>query len=275
MSDTFSREDLAKDTGTAEAQADEAADETVGENEVVSDEAIAEAREARTTRPTAEQADAMQREAAERVELVDDEEIPDLSEEPMPDLSDPDINYDNDRYRERTQQWIKKQARREVTATKLNANIDSSCAEFAKTHKDWNAVVRDNKVLQENQLHPLAGAAVGGSKLVAEILYAFGKDPAYAIAVAAMPPARQLLEVGKLKQRIVARKSRAPAATATPTRTDQGAQRQQTLTRKAAAPSTRDEQMKPGTSMQDFVQRDRLAREAQRQANRKARGLGK
>jgi hypothetical protein len=276
MPDTFSRDDLAtygkerpEDTVSAEAQTDETDNEDGDE-----------AAEVRATRPTAEQAEAIQRDAAERaVELVEDEEIPDLSDEAMPDeampdLSDPDIEYDSDKLREKTGRWVKRQMHREmhreITATKLKAHIDNNCAEFAKTHKDWNTVVRDNPVLQANQLHPLAGAAVGASKYVAQLLYAFGKDTAYAARVAAMTPGRQLVEVGKLKQK-VAIENQKRTATATVQRTDQGAR--QTLTRKVQGPASRDEQMKPGTTMSDFVQRERQAKQAKTDASRRLRGL--
>jgi hypothetical protein len=273
---TFTREEIASygkgpaddKTAAPADEADEAAeaaadDEVVGDAvaEEVVDDAAAEAAsddadaEVRATRPTAEEAEAVQRDAAEHSMMEENEELPDLSDEPMPDMADADINFDTDRLAERTKSWIQRQARREITAQRLNANIESGIAVAKTRYKDFDAVVTFNPILKANQLHPLAGAAVGASKYVGEMLYYFGRNPDYAKRVAAMPPAQQLLEVGMVKAKIIAEARRRGLAAVARA---EGGQRQQTPARKAPArkgPPSREEQLK--TSVQDIAKQSR------------------
>src|ERR1700722_14474328 len=76
-------------------------------------------------------------------------------DEPMPDLADADIAFDNDKYRAKMQKWSRDQAKiaareivREMTgqdeADKRRASIEKKVYDFAKTHKDYTAVVTNN-----------------------------------------------------------------------------------------------------------------------------------
>src|SRR5271166_2098007 len=142
---------------------------------------------------------------------------PEVKDEPMPDMADPDIAFDNDKYRAKMQKWTKDQiaistraAVREVTgadeAAKLRAVVEKRIEDFAKTHKDYTAVVTNNPVLAQNQLCPDAGIAVAQSEHVARLLYEFGKDTALAIRTAKQSPAQQCITIGKMIAKIEAEK---------------------------------------------------------------------
>src|ERR1700689_93499 len=118
-----------------------------------------------------------------------------VEDDPMPDLADADIAFDNDKYRAKMQKWSRDQAKiaareivREMTgadeAQKRRATVEKKIEEFAKTHKDYTAVVTNNPILAANQLCPDAGIAVAQSDHVARLLYEFGKDTALAIRTA-------------------------------------------------------------------------------------------
>src|SRR5271166_3076930 len=142
---------------------------------------------------------------------------PEVKDEPMPDMADPDIAFDNDKYRAKMQKWTKDQiaistraAVREVTgadeAAKRRAVVEKRIEDFAKTHKDYTAVVTNNPVLAQNQLCPDAGIAVAQSEHVARLLYEFGKDTALAIRTAKQSPAQQCITIGKMIAKIEAEK---------------------------------------------------------------------
>ena len=222
MTSTFTRDDLAK---YGEQTAAEKQEEVVEE---VADEAADEATEAR---PDAEQA---ARPAA--VERMPDEEPPlrftdQLTDEPMPDLSDSDIAFNNDKYREKMAGWVKAQGRIEArrllqeervakSTQKTRQTVEAKVEVFEKDHPDFKTVVRDNPVLAKNQLHPEAGALVARSKYTAELLYKFGKNPDLAVRTAQASPIQQGIIVDRLIAEIENEKVKSAP------------QRQPTLTRK-------------------------------------------
>jgi hypothetical protein len=224
-------------------------------------------------------------------------EAPPVEDEPMPDLSDPDVNFDTDKLRVKTQKWIKQQAKAEATAivnnitgktavAKLEAEVNAKVAEFSKTHPDFDKVVNKNPVLIANQLTPEASLAVAQSEYAADILYAFGQDPTYAVRVAKQTTAQQLKELGKLEAKIEAAKAVAAATTTQPDKGQQPAggakpAKQKSLTQapppptptRAAGRPTEREETDPNLSMDDFAKRHRERKQVARAASRKARGL--
>lgn len=222
--------------------------------------------------------------------------VAEIKDEPMPDLADPDVAFDNDKYRAKMQKWSKDQARlaareavREVTGAdatqKLNESVDAKVAEFAKTHPDFKTIVTDNPVLAKNQLAPDAGLAVAQSEHTADLLYAFGQDPGLAIRVARQSPAQQLLTIGKMIAKIEADKLAAATATKTKTPTAQppGAKpgQKKSITQApppprptpaAGRPAARD-QLDPNMDMNEFARQHRAGKQAGRDANRRQRGL--
>lgn len=219
------------------------------------------------------------------------------ADDPMPDLSDPDINYDTDKLRAKTQKWIKaqitagtKQVVSDITgqtaAQKLEEEVNTKLATFASSHSDWETKVAKNQVLIQNQLSPVASLMVAKSEHTADILYAFGNDPTMAIKVAKQTPEQQLVSLGKLEAKIEAAKEAAAATTTT----DKGKQpvttakvvKQKSLTqapppptavKAAGRPAERDE-TDPNLSMDDFARRHREKKQTGRAQMRKARGLG-
>jgi len=233
MNNSFERDDLAEEVEEMPA-ADEAADETVDDAEV----------------------EAAQRVAAEQTTREDDELLPDIADEPMPKLHDPDIYFDENKLEAKTSEWISRKASKALTQAQLRAQIDTRIQAFRKSHPDFDDVVVKNRVLIENQLSPVAGLAVASSKDVAALLYEFGRNPAYAMQVARMPPAQQLLQVGKLKAKIASRSR----ATATTRDADQGSAQRQVR----KGPISREQELQGGESMNDFARRSRNEKKVRR-----------
>lgn len=214
-------------------------------------------------------------------------------DEPMPDLSDADIAFDNDKYRAKMQKWSKDQAKiaareivREMTGAdetvKRRANVEKKIEEFAKTHKDYKAVVTENPVLAANQLCPDAGIAVAQSEHVARILYEFGKDTALAIRTAKQSPAQQLIAIGKIIAKIEAEKP-AAASGSKQNGSQPNAQPGQKKSITQAPPPPRPtsgggsgakrDVLDPNMSMDDFARQHRGSKQSARENARKMRGL--
>lgn len=218
------------------------------------------------------------------------------TDDPMPDLSDPDINFDTDKLRAKTAKWIKSQIANgtksvisEVTgqseAEKVRAAVETRVATFAATHSDWDVKVAKNPVLVANQLSPEAARVVAKSEHVAEILYAFGNDPGLAVKTAKQPIDQQLVTLGKVIAKIEAAKE---AASTTTNKNGQknladGAKpsKQKSLTQappppsatKAAGRPNERDITDPTMDMDEFARKHREGKQAGRQASRKARGL--
>src|SRR6266850_1512069 len=88
---------------------------------------------------------------------------PVVEDEPMPDLADADIAFDNDKYRAKMQKWSRDQAKiaareivREMTgadeAARRRTAVEEKIEKFAKVTPDYEAVVTKNPVLAANQL---------------------------------------------------------------------------------------------------------------------------
>jgi hypothetical protein len=220
---------------------------------------------------------------------------------PMPNMADPEINFDDDKYRAKMQEWSKKTARAEARAIvremtgaaqantlleQVNAKVDA----FAKEHPEFQEVVTNNAVLKANQLAPDAGLAVARSAYTPELLMRFGSDPGFAIRVAKMTPADQLLVVGEMIAEIKAEKKVAGKTTTTTVSTNKtttaprgGAQPAARKSVSQAPPppratsgggvNKRIDPLDPNTSMDDFVREHRKGKETARQENRRLRGL--
>lgn len=227
-------------------------------------------------------------------------EAPLVEDDPMPDLTDPDINFDTDKLRAKTQKWVDdriakgtQRVVKEITGQsakeKLEADVNTKIAAFSQTHKDYDKVVTKNPVLIANQLSPVASLELAQSEHVADMLYEFGKDPAFAIRVAKMNPAQQIKAIGRLEATIEARKEAEKEAAATSQSKDGqqtpagGAKppKQKSLTQapppptptRAAGRPTEREETDPNLSMDDFAKRHREKKQVARAASRKARGL--
>lgn len=215
---------------------------------------------------------------------------PPVEDEPMPDLADPDIAFDNDKYRAKMQKWTKDQAAitarqivREMTgqneAVARHAAVEKKIEEFAKTHKDYTAVVTNNPVLAAHQLGPDAGAAVAQSEHVARILYEFGKDTALAIRTAKMSPAQQCIQVGKMIAKIEEEHARSASKNGSKPDAQPGQKKSitkapppPTPTRGGGRPAERDI-VDPNMSMEEFARRHRGSKQSLRENARKMRGL--
>jgi hypothetical protein len=211
-------------------------------------------------------------------------------DEPMPDLADADIAFDNDKYRAKMQKWSRDQAKiaareiiRETTganeAAKRRAAVEKNIEEFAKTHKDYKAVVTDNPVLAANQLAYDAGSAVAQSEHVARILYEFGKDTALAIRTAKQSPAQQLITIGKIIAKIESEATSGSKQNGSKPNAQQG--QQKSITR-APPPPTRTtgggravgrDITDPNMSVEEFARQHRLGKQSVRENARKLRGL--
>ena len=221
---------------------------------------------------------------------------PVVEDEPMPDLADADIAFDNDKYRAKMKKWTKDQAAltarqivQEMTgqteAAKRRAKAEEEIQEFAKTHKDYTAVVTNNPVLARHQLCPDAGAAVARSGYVGELLYEFGKDTALATRTAKMTPADQCIQVGKMIARLEAKKEAAgtsgskqngngskPNAQNGQKKSITKAPPPPTPTRAGGSALARDP-TDPNMSVEEFARQHRLGKQSARDTARKMRGL--
>lgn len=210
---------------------------------------------------------------------------------PMPDLADPDVNFDNDKYRAKMEKWIDDRADmraakklRELTGADETARrrteTEKKVEDFKKTHKDYSVVVEQNPVLAANQLAYDAGAAVIQSEHTARLLYEFGKDTALAIRTAKQSPAQQLITIGKMIAKIEL--EQAPSK-----KTGNGSQpnaqpgQKKSITKAPPPPtptvgggraSGRDI-LDPNMSMDDFVRQHRGSKQSAREQHRKMRGL--
>ena len=219
---------------------------------------------------------------------------PAVEDEPMPDLSDPDIAFDNDKYRAKMKKWTKDQAAltarqivQEMTgqseAVKRRAKVEEEIKEFAKTHKDYTAVVTNNPVLAQHQLCPDAGAALAQSGYVGELLYEFGKDTALAIRTAKMSPAQQCMQVGRMIERIEGRAGNTSGSKQNGNGSKPNAQNGQKKSITQAPPPPRatpaggraNERsvVDPNMSMEEFARRHRGSKQSGREQARKLRGL--
>jgi hypothetical protein len=211
-------------------------------------------------------------------------------DEPMPDMSDEDVAFDNDKYRAKMTTWVKNQgrieARRELRAAaenqrvaSANAPVEAKIVAFEKDHPDFASKVRTNKVLATHQLDPVAGKMVAKSEYTAELLYQFGTDTAMAIRVSKMDADDQVLAINDMIAKIKAGK-KAPATPATP-QTGAKPVAKKSITQAPPPPRltsgggravARDVQ-DPSMGMDEFARQHYAGKQAARAQNRKQRGL--
>jgi hypothetical protein len=215
---------------------------------------------------------------------------PVVEDEPMPDMADQDIAFDNDKYRAKMQKWARDQAKiaareiiREETGAKEAATrreiVEKRIEEFAKTHPDYKKVVTQNPVLAANQLAQDAGAAVAQSEHVARILYEFGKDPALAVRTAKQSPAQQLVTIGKIIAKIELEAYSGSKQNGS--RPDAKPGQQKSITKAPPPPTpTRGggraagrDIVDPNMSMEEFARLHRGSKQSAREQHRKMRGL--
>jgi hypothetical protein len=220
---------------------------------------------------------------------------PVIEDEPMPDLSDTDIAFDNDKYRAKMQKWSRDQAKiaareivREMTGAddvaKRRAAVEEKIEKFAKAHPDYKAVVSENPVLAANQLAPDAGIAVAQSEHTARLLYKFGKDTALAIRTARQSPAQQLITIGKMiaeiesEDRVNASKAKQNGNGSKP---DAQPGQKKSITKAPPPPTptkgggraqSRDP-VDPNMSMEEFARQHRGSKQSARENARRMRGL--
>jgi hypothetical protein len=220
---------------------------------------------------------------------------------PIPDMSDEDVAFDSDKYRAKMQEWSTKNARyqarviiREMTgaaqAQSLAEQVNTKVETYAKEHPEFQEVVTNNPVLRANQLAQDAGLAVARSAYTPELLMKFGQDPAFAIRVAKLSPADQLLVVGEMIADVKAEKKAGKTTTttastnkSTTTANRGGAQPAARKSISQAPPpprattgggaNVRFNPLDANASMDDFVRDHRKGKETARQENRRLRGL--
>jgi hypothetical protein len=231
-----------------------------------------------------------------------------IENDPMPDMSDADVNFDTDKLRAKTQKWIQAQVKSGVKTAiaefkgsseseVLKTAVDSKISKFSETHDDWKKTVADNQTLIKNQLGPDAAITIAKSPFTAEILYHFGKNPDLAVSTAKLSAAEQILVVGEVVAKIKADKAAEAAATNAGGNTNKGNSKpnaqgngktvpgaqpgkQKSLTQAPPPPSpTRAggraqprDILDPQMSMDEFARRHREEKQAKRQANRQAQG---
>jgi hypothetical protein len=215
---------------------------------------------------------------------------PVVEDEPMPDLADADIAFDNDKYRAKMQKWSRDQAKiaareivREMTgqdeAVKRRAVVEERIEKFAKANPDYKQVVTENPVLAANQLAPDAGIAVAQSEHVARILYEFGKDTALAIRTAKQSPAQQLIQVGKIIAKIEAETASGSKQNGSKPNAQPGQKKSITQAppppraTSAGGRATERDVVDPNMSMDEFARRHRGGKQSAREQHRKMRGL--
>jgi hypothetical protein len=212
-----------------------------------------------------------------------------LGDKPMPRMEDEDVNFDVDKLQAKTEQWIDARAELkaerafqrltgQTEAQKARDAIDAKMETFAKTHDDFETVVKKNKVLHANQLAPPAAGMVGRSEYTAEIVYRFGKDLGLTVRAAKADPVQQMLIVADMIAEIKAEKKAAGTKTPQP-----GAKPGATKSITRAPPPPRPTQaggravardvLDPTMSMDDFARQHRDSTQAARAQNRKQRGL--
>jgi hypothetical protein len=214
-------------------------------------------------------------------------------DEPMPDLSDPDVNFDTDKLRAKTAKWVKTQVANGVKAQlnehvgkteeqKILDSFNANVEQFAASHPDWETKVAKNPVLLQNQLLPVAARTIAKSEYAADILYEFGNDPGLAVKTAKKSIDQQIVTIGE----VIAKIKAAKAAKVTPpdTKTPVGGAKppkQKSLTNappppsatKAAGRADPRDVTDPNMDMDEFARRHREGKQAGRNASRKARGL--
>ena len=220
---------------------------------------------------------------------------------PMPDMADQDIQFDTDKYRAKMAEWSSKNARKEARAivremtgaaqaNTLVEQVNKKVEAYSAEHPEFADVVTNNPVLRANQLAPDAGLAVARSPYTAELLMRFGNDPAFAVRVAKMHPAEQLMVIGEMVAEIKVEKKAAGTTktttaptTKSTTATSGGAQPAARKSVSQAPPPPRAtpaggrahtlDPLDPNLSMDDFVRSHRSAKQSAREQNRKQRGL--
>jgi|SRR5208337_3399051 len=213
-------------------------------------------------------------------------------DEPMPDMSDPDIAFDNDKYRAKLAKWIDDRADKraeqklramtgQTEAAKRRAEFEQSVEEFAKTHKDYTAVVTKNPVLAENQLCAEAGGAVVQSGHGARILYEFGKDTALAIRTAKQSPVQQLITIGKMIAKIESETTSGSKQNGNGSKPNAQMGQKKSITQAPSPPTpvkgagrvvARDP-TDPNMSVEEFARQHRMGKQSARQQARTLRGL--
>jgi hypothetical protein len=215
-------------------------------------------------------------------------------DEPMPDLADADIAFDNDKYRAKMQKWSRDQAKiaareivREMTgadeAARRRANVEKRIEEFAKVTPDYEAVVTKNQVLAANQLAFDAGVAVAQSEFTAQLLYKFGKDTALAIRTAKQSPAQQLITIGEMiaECKAEARNTSKSKQNGNGSKPDAQSGQKKSITQAPPPPratvaggrANERDIVDPNMSMEEFARRHRGSKQSLRENARKMRGL--
>lgn len=213
-----------------------------------------------------------------------------VEDEPMPDMSDPDVAFDNDKYRAKMQKWQDKRIDARVdaglrrasgadAAQKVLKEVETKVETFAKDHPDFDVKVRKNKVLAQNPLGPDAGAVIAESEHTADLLYAFGNDPGLAIRTARMSPRQQVMQVTNMIRDIEDAKKANGGKKPVP-RT--GAQPGKKSITQAPPPPRATQgggRVQPrdvtdsAMSMEEFARQHRAGKQSARDATRKGRGL--
>src|ERR1700722_4167105 len=216
---------------------------------------------------------------------------PPVEDEPMPDMADADVAFDNDKYRAKMAKWVKTQTAAAAdaavrrasgadAATKVLQAVETKVETYAKDHADFDAVVRKNKVLAQNPLGPDAGAIIAESDHTAELLYRFGKDPGLAIRTARMSPRQQVMQVTNMIRDIEdEKKANGGKKPVPPTGAKPGQKKSITqapppprATQGGGRGQTR-EVTDPSMGMEEFARQHRAGKQAARDASRKGRGL--
>lgn len=203
---------------------------------------------------------------------------PDLADQPMPKLTDPDVNFDQDELDSKMEKWqaarearIEDRVIRKVTGqsaqAELNRAVNSKLDAFEEANPGFKKKI-GNQTLIKNQLAQPASLVIARSPFTADILNYFGDNLEDAVRIAKLDPQEQLVEVGEIVATIKAAKR---TNTANPSKTGKapvpaanaGAKKSQTkappppsATRAAGRTQTRDV-TDPSMEMDDFAAKHR------------------
>ena len=210
-------------------------------------------------------------------------------DEPMPDMADEDVAFDNDKFRSKMSNWVKTQgrieARRELRAAaeaqanrSISASLETKVEAFEKEHPDFKQKVRENKQLAAHQLHPFAGRKVMKSEYTADLLYQFGNDLPLAIRTARMDPEDQVSVIDDMIAKIKAKKANVKN---NPTDTGAKPGAKKSITQAPPPPRatpaggrpTAKNVLDPSMGMDEFARQHRQGKQSARVESRKGRGL--
>lgn len=208
----------------------------------------------------------------------------------MPQLDDPDIDFDPKKLATKQALWMRKAINQGVqtalkaasgqqTVAQVQDTFVSRIETFKQTHKDWDIKVRNPALPQLSQA---ASSVIAHSEIGPQILYHIAEDLGLAQRIAKMSPELQAAKLGEITAEL--KLKAAPVDPKAPKQPVVGAKPAVKKSVSNAPPpptptpagkrSQERDVTDPNLDMDDFARRHREGKNAARAASRKARGLG-